>query len=264
MCGVIGVHLSNPDKYDLELAKALFVQSMIRGKHATGVTYLVGSDLVTIKEPIPADEFVEKYDVREFINPATGDLTFIGHIRYSTSDLRYNQPFQGKGIANTWAKGIAIAHNGVISQDPDIWEYETETSNDSELILRCIEAGDCPIEVYRHRSMACVALEDGVLHGWRNHERPLWMALRRNGLIFASTRDIIRRCGIVDHISQCEPLVRYQYNVGEKSVNKNFGHVWALPGLWTDHMVQMTYPEIEDLQPDISMLPTHASTWGLR
>lgn len=244
MCGVIGVHLSNPDKYDLELAKALFVQSMIRGKHATGVTYLVGSDLVTIKEPIPADEFVEKYDVREFVNPETGDLTFIGHIRYSTSDLRYNQPFQGEGIS--------IAHNGVISQDPDIWEYETETLNDSELILRCIEAGDSPLYVYKHRSMACVALEAGVLYGWRNHERPLWMALRRNGLIFASTRDIIRRCGIVDHICQCEPLVRYVVIPEE-------GGTFDL-----SEDRQFFDPNLGDLQPDVSMLPHHACTWGLR
>lgn len=245
MCGVIGVHLSNPDKYDLELAKALFVQSMIRGKHATGVTYLVGSDLVTVKEPIPADEFVEKYDVREFVNPATGDLTFIGHIRYSTSDLRYNQPFQGESFS--------IAHNGVISQDPDIWEYETETLNDSELILRCIEAGDSPLEVYKHRSMACVVLEPGLLYGWRNHERPLWMALRRNGLIFASTRDIIRRCGIEEHISQCEPLVRYA--VCPLTTKGTFG--------LTEHR-QFFDPDLVDLQPDISMLPEPAAIWGLR
>lgn len=223
MCGVIGVHLSNPDKYDLELVKALFVQSMIRGKHATGVTFLVGSDLFTIKEPIPADKFVEKYPAREFVNPKTGDLTFIGHIRYSTSDLRYNQPFQGRDIA--------IAHNGVISQDPDLWEYETETLNDSELILRCIEAGDTPLEVYKHRSMACVALEDHTIHGWRNHERPLWMARRENGLIFASTEDILRRSGIETDIEKCTPLVKYSYSGG---------------GLYEDH--RFFDPDLEDLQ----------------
>jgi len=204
MCGVIGVHLPEVFPAHLEMVKNLFLQSMIRGKHATGVTYLSCGELHTIKEGIPANEFMEKYDVREFVDPATQKMTLIGHIRYSTSDLRHNQPFQGREMA--------IAHNGVISQDPDVWEYKTETQNDSELILRCIEAGDTPLEVYRERSMAVTAIDvDGNLIGWRNHERPLWMTTASGGLIFASTSDIIERSGIGGAV-KCEPMVRYVYN----------------------------------------------------
>jgi glutamine phosphoribosylpyrophosphate amidotransferase len=224
MCGVIGVHLDDVYKEDLELVKSLFLQSMIRGKHATGVTYLSCGKLHTFKEPISADKFIEKYDPREFVDPATMNMTFIGHTRYSTSDLRYNQPFQGKETA--------IAHNGVISQDPDVWEYKTETLNDSELILRCIEAGDTPLEVYKNRSMAVVVIDGEELCAFRNHERPLWMAKRKHGVIFASTRDIMRRAGIRDNITRCEPMVKYSYS-------KNFGF-----------HVDRTYfdPELEDLQ----------------
>lgn len=205
MCGVIGVYLTDIVNEDLELVENLFRESMIRGKHATGVTYLKGNQLHTIKEPVPVTEFLDNHKVSDWVD---GDeLKLIGHIRYSTSDLRYNQPFQGKDIS--------IAHNGVISQDPDIWEYETETLNDSELILRCIEAGDSPLEVYKHRSMACVAIEDSTLHGWRNHERPLWMAKRENGLIFASTNNILTRSGILLGVKKCEPLVRYSCSGGD-------------------------------------------------
>lgn len=222
MCGVIGVYLEEVSQEDLELVENLFRQSMIRGKHATGVSYFHNNKITTIKKPIPVTEFLKQHRVDEWLD--FGDLRLIGHIRYSTSDLRYNQPFQGRDIA--------IAHNGVISQDPDLWEYETETLNDSELILRCIEAGDTPLEVYKHRSMACVALEDHTIHGWRNHERPLWMAHRDNGIIFASTEDILKRSGIDSGIEKCTPLVKYSYS--------GYG------GLYEDH--RFFDPDLEDLQ----------------
>ena len=40
MCGVIGVALNNVTEEDIKLVKNLFLESMIRGKHATGITYL--------------------------------------------------------------------------------------------------------------------------------------------------------------------------------------------------------------------------------
>lgn len=204
MCGVIGVYLSDVSDNDIEVVDNIFRQTMIRGKHATGVTVLRDGELQTIKEPIPANEFLEKYPIQSFVH--MGSLKLIGHIRYSTSDLRYNQPFQGRDIS--------IAHNGVISQDPSKWEYETETLNDSELILRCIESGDSPLEIYRNRSMACVSIQDDVLYGWRNHERPLWYAKRQNGLLFCSTKDILNRSGVESDIDKCLPLVLYSFSGG--------------------------------------------------
>jgi len=204
MCGVIGIYLTNVTNSDIQLVENLFKQSMIRGKHATGLTYVKeNGKLSTIKEPIPSIEFLKKYSIKDFVSNKC--LKLIGHIRYSTSDLRYNQPFQGKNVS--------IAHNGVISQDPNKWEYETETLNDSELILRCIESGDSPLEVYANRSMSVVVLEEDTLYGFRNQERPLWMSYRDNGLIFASTEDILKRSGVEDiSIQKCNPMVLYSYN----------------------------------------------------
>jgi len=203
MCGVIGVYLTDVTKEDIALVERIFRETMIRGKHATGVTYSTADGLKTIKEPIPVTEFLEKYSIEDFVFDDT--LKLIGHIRYSTSDLRYNQPFQGDGIS--------IAHNGVISQDPDIWEYKTRTLNDSELILRCIEAGDHPLEVYKDRSMSVVSIEEDRLHAFRNHERPLWRAERWNGCIFASTQDILARAGVAFGVSKCDPMIHYKYDV---------------------------------------------------
>lgn len=208
MCGVIGVYLTDVVEEDINLVDRIFRQTMIRGKHATGVTYVSQDGLKTIKEPVPVTEFLKNHSIKDFVfNDA---LKLIGHIRYSTSDLRYNQPFQGDGVS--------IAHNGVISQDPDVWEYKTETLNDSELILRCIEAGDHPLESYKDRSMAVVAIEEDRLHAYRNHERPLWRAERWNGYIFASTRDIFTRSGVTFGVSKCDPMIHYKYDMNSSLI----------------------------------------------
>ena len=202
MCGVIGVHLRDVSHDDLDLVGALFRESMIRGKHATGATYLKEEHLITIKESIPADQFMDKWDIADWCDGTT--LRMIGHIRYSTSDLRFNQPFQNEYVA--------IAHNGVISQDPDVWEFETEKENDSELILKAIENKENPLQFYGNRSMAVTQITHlGSVTGYRNHERPLWYAERDNGIFFASTEDILDRAGILGAV-KCEPFVKYIYD----------------------------------------------------
>ena len=229
MCGVIGAQLHAVEEKDIELVRELFKQSMIRGKHATGVTYFNGETLVTIKEPIPADEFIAKHDPADWVyshdmggKPA---MTFIGHIRYSTSDLRYNQPFQGMRMDPQFgAMQLAIAHNGVLSQEStSTWEYDTQTANDSEMILRCLESGEHPLEKFADRSMAVTYIATltraetnapfAMIHGFRNHERPLWSACD-GGLIFASTSDILNRSGLdveYNAITKCDPFVEYTW-----------------------------------------------------
>jgi glutamine phosphoribosylpyrophosphate amidotransferase len=224
MCAVIGVCLKEVGRRDLEMVRSLFLQSMIRGKHATGLTFSKGGKLHTIKKPISAKEFVDRYNFEDFVDD--GSLLLIGHARYSTSDLRHNQPFQNSDIA--------IAHNGVISQDPDLWEYETETANDSELILRCLEHKHHPLDVYKNRSMAVVVLREGGISAFRNHERPLWLANRKNGVLFCSTKNILQRSGITERVSQCEPLVEYSFGSDQTGLSVDRSHF---------------DPNIQDLQP---------------
>lgn len=211
MCGVIGVSLKKVTDADLKIVRNVFRESMIRGKHATGLTYLKEGKLTTIKEPIPATEFLETVNFEDFIDK--GNLRMIGHIRYSTSDLKYNQPFQNDIVS--------IAHNGVISQDPDNWEFETETGNDSELILRAFEHNKHPLEIYADRSMAVVRITQNALVGFRNHERPLWYSEVENGIVFASTSDILHRAGL--HMSmRCEPFVEYVHAGFQVKQQKHF------------------------------------------
>lgn len=195
MCGVLGIAIKNFNSEDGELVRRLFIQSMIRGKHATGVSYVKDNKVITIKEPVSADKFIASQDINSWVNE-DGNLYCIGHIRYSTSDLRYNQPFA--------TDQVGIVHNGVISQQPpETWEqlygYKTETANDSELILRAIEVDHNPLEVFYPASMAvCVIYSDKSLSAFRNHERPLYYYSDERSTIFASTKDILFRSGIKD------------------------------------------------------------------
>jgi glutamine phosphoribosylpyrophosphate amidotransferase len=194
MCAIIGAFIQNPSLEDFESLKRVFLESRIRGMHATGISFLPSwSDkVITIKDAIPADEFVSIHmhndNMKEMIN-ADGNLYLIGHCRYSTSDLLYNQP-----IAND---EHSIVHNGVITQElPENWDkifqYKCETKNDSELVLHSAS----PLEEFPDASMAvCELTNDKKILFYRNGKRPLWLSQIENGYIITSTADIPRRAG---------------------------------------------------------------------
>ena len=190
MCAVIGAILKNPSLADLESVKKVFLESKIRGMHATGMSIIFNNKVLTFKEPVPADRFVHLDDLKEMIND-DGNLYLIGHCRYSTSDLLYNQP-----IAN---ESHSIVHNGVITQElPENWSkifhYTCETKNDSELVLY----SDNALGEYPDASMAvCELSVEKKLTAYRNGKRPLYMTNLENGILFTSTADIPKRAEIV-------------------------------------------------------------------
>ena len=192
MCAVIGYRSNSCTTKDLETIRRLFVESRIRGKHATGVSYLKDGKIFTIKESIPADRFIKKHDPKDWVD--NGSITFIGHCRYSTSDLMYNQP-----IADS---ELSLVHNGVISQElPHNWSFiygiECETRNDSELLFRTIKNGEPPSR-WVGTSISCIWLtaENGIQY-YRNGKRPLWKYEELDKLILTSTKDIAYRAGII-------------------------------------------------------------------
>lgn len=195
MCSVIGAVIKSPTKDDLETLRRVFHESKIRGLHATGISFLPSwSDkIVTIKEGVPADEFVGRHlhddNLSQLINK-DGNLYLIGHCRYSTSDLEYNQPLA------TDTK--SIAHNGVITQEsPDRWAelygHDCITKNDSELVLHSND----PLREFSHMSMGvCELSVDKYVRFYRNGKRPIYFTLIDNGCIITSTKDIARRAGL--------------------------------------------------------------------
>ncbi len=195
MCAVIGAILQSPSKEDFATLRNVFVESKIRGMHATGISFLPkwSSGIETIKEPIPADQFVEKHLHDDNLGDMVaddGNLYLIGHCRYSTSDLEYNQPM--------FCSGKSIVHNGVITQElPDNWKdlygYDCITKNDSELVLHSKD----PLREFSNMSMGVVELyKNRKLRFYRNGKRPLYLTNVPNGCIITSTADIAKRAGI--------------------------------------------------------------------
>jgi glutamine phosphoribosylpyrophosphate amidotransferase len=196
MCAVIGVVLKSPTKEDFQMIKRVFLESKVRGMHATGMSYLPkwNKEIVTIKESRPANEFVDIHlhddNLKDMVN-SDGILYLIGHCRYSTSDLEYNQP-----IANNTK---SIVHNGVITQElPEFWKqiygYDCMTKNDSELILHSSD----PLTEFSHMSMGAIELtSDRKVKAYRNGKRPLYLTSLVNGCIITSTSNIIDRARVV-------------------------------------------------------------------
>lgn len=197
MCGVLGITIKDFKNEDCGLIRSLFRQSMIRGKHATGISFVKENSINTFKEPIPADRFIEKYDIESLVNE-DGNLYCVGHIRYSTSDLRYNQPFAN----DAWG----VVHNGVISQEsPDTWyqtyNIQTETANDSELVLHALNNKKNPLTYFSPASMAvCAINKNKRLIAFRNESRPLYYYQDDRMVIFTSTKNIAERSGLNNSI----------------------------------------------------------------
>jgi glutamine phosphoribosylpyrophosphate amidotransferase len=204
MCGVIGAHLESPTEEQIQTLKRLFVESGIRGLHATGYSMIRNGKVFTQKAPLPAHEFVQSY----FAEVQAGDhtLQLIGHARYSTSDLRYNQPLHV-------FDDLSVAHNGVIDQrSPAHWQeygYELNTSNDSELVYQSRHAGNEPLIEFPEASMAVCELSSKTgLRWWRNGKRPLYYTKVANGYFICSTADIACRAGL-KKAKRCKPGVVY-------------------------------------------------------
>ena len=191
MCSVIGAIIKEPRAEDLLMLQRVFLESKIRGMHATGISYVKNGQIVTDKRPVPADEF--PFNFPSYLNE-DGNLYLVGHCRYSTSDLEYNQP-----IAN---ENLSVVHNGVITQElPEKWKelygYDCETKNDTELILHTAEDCISPLLRWKDSSLAVIELHvDKVIRFYRNGKRPLYLTSISNGCIITSTSDVPKRAEV--------------------------------------------------------------------
>jgi glutamine phosphoribosylpyrophosphate amidotransferase len=202
MCGLVALVNKENGKFPVDLFRSLLVQARIRGQHATGVAYITDS-LKSVNESVPAVMFdipKDMYDAK----------VAIGHTRYSTSSLDWNQPVtNGHG---------ALIHNGVVTQSlPKYWFGEfgvrCKTENDSEILMHMIQIGHHPLTL-KNTSQACVYVSPDydVLRFWRNEERPLYYMENDEFFVVASTKDIMTRAGWVDGTPiECKPGVEYRY-----------------------------------------------------
>lgn len=203
MCAIVGCYLESPTSNQIETLKRLFVESQIRGKHATGYTLVRNNKLFSQVAPLPAESFIQSHFAE--VQPGDYTLQLIGHCRYSTSDLRFNQPLH-------IFDDLALAHNGVVDQRPSAYwvehGYELATSNDSELLYQARHAGNEPLKEFPEASMAVAELGLRGLRWYRNGKRPLYQVKVTNGYFIMSTDDIAMRAGLTN-AKRCKPGVVY-------------------------------------------------------
>lgn len=216
MCGIVAVDIKDIASDQIESIKKVMIETEIRGKHASGISWFSEGKVHTIKASKPISELLEEFDIYRCVDENNGHLTMIAHIRYSTSDLNNNQPIvepymtdAGLKFNNTGGVGkFSIVHNGIITQsDPSTWEDlfglgQTYSNNDSELVFNALNSGLHPLKEFTESSMAVASINHlGHVHAFRNGGRPMWLTKTYNGMIATSTSDIITRSGLeyVDH-----------------------------------------------------------------
>jgi len=219
MCAIIGAYIENPSSLDLVMLADAFRESSIRGLHATGVSWVRGGQIHTHIESVSASKLLDHFTLSSCVNE-DGNLYLIGHCRYSTSDLNYNQPL--------WNENISIVHNGVITQEmPENWEriygYKCKTRNDSELIVHTLQAGKSPLIEFSNASMAVVELyKEKRLRFYRNGKRPIYFTSLRNGGIITSTKDIAIRADLHDPV---EIGMNQYVTIAPKTFVKEYVHI---------------------------------------
>jgi len=220
MCGVIGFSVDNVTKKDIDLLKRLFKESMIRGKHATGMAYYDGEKIIIEKYPVAAKTFIDVIDEKIIFN---NKIRLIGHVRYSTSDLEYNQPIGDNEFA--------IVHNGIISQEPfEKWKdlypefSNCKTKNDSELLfnyLKKYRSPDMIPEWFPGASYSVCSLDkNGNILNFRNGLRPQWIYQDERMKIIASTLNILIRSGL-DNPDKIQKVLSIDEDLIKHKMGKN-------------------------------------------
>ena len=218
MCAVIGALVKKAKPEDFKRIKHMFLESSIRGLHATGISWVKDRKIHTIKHPLPADEFFEKVSLEDKVD-SDGSLYLIGHCRYSTSDLDWNQP-----IAD---ENFSVVHNGVITQEPpEKWEshygIKCEGKNDTELLFHSRKNGQLtnnPFEVWADSSFAVIEMFTDY-HKWinfyRNGKRPLYFTYDEDDWFIYSTKDIGKKVFKTESF-ETKPGYVYAYHGAQSS-----------------------------------------------
>lgn len=147
MCGIIGFHLSHPEKYShhKEVFEILLKSAQSRGKEASGIavsdedgrSFLIKSDLDSrklIKTP-EYEHFTKKIENLHV-------STIIGHSRLATHGSQllheHNQPV----VSND--KTLLMVHNGIITNQKEIWRKINNNLSQPELDSQIL------LEYFRH------------------------------------------------------------------------------------------------------------------
>lgn len=189
MCGILAFAGDNTPK-NLKLIHDLMLQLSLRGTHATGFAIQTKGPLDILQAPVGAEAFLAQFPMDFLLPNHKQPIRLIGHTRYSTSDLEWNQPLE--------RDGTALVMNGVISQEfPHDWPmaevFDYQTGNDAEVALMYALNGQ---RGHMPGSFAIAELNEADILVYRNTDRPLWWGRGEDYSVVASTQDALKRCRV--------------------------------------------------------------------
>lgn len=247
MCGILGFTGDNSPK-NRQLIRSIMLQLSLRGTHATGMAYQTSDSIDVIEASIPATEFLDTFPM-EFMLPLQHKLIrLVGHTRYSTSDLQWNQPIE--------RERTAVVMNGVISQEPPAkWPYaelfDYRTGNDAEVALMYALNG---MRGQMPGSFAICELDEAGLLCYRNTDRPLWWGRGEDFAVVCSTRDALTRCRVKDP-KQLPP--GKVYDLFPNGIVPRIGEMDYRPEVIRLGDVQLSDEELLGPDPDELDFPLH-------
>ena len=157
MCGIFGMIIKGKDLFTYnefnKLSNNLFKYSSTRGKEAAGFALRTQNTIDILKDSGSPQDFIKKEKYKkilkkgfnEFNNNSikTGELinfpiTLIGHSRLVTNGIQ-SQSYNNQPVI---VKDLIGVHNGIITNDQELWrnhnEIKREYEVDSEIILKLL------------------------------------------------------------------------------------------------------------------------------
>lgn len=198
MCGIAGYYAFGKKLPSRETINKLFIGIGSRGKDASGFAWIKEEKLMVCKLPIPVSEMMKTDEWKNFPIPRYAIFHARASTQGKTENNKNNHPIYNK-------MGLAIIHNGVISNDVYLFRKhgikERDAEVDSEIVLALMEKGggwDGGMNLMSELwgSFACASIDarrSGEMLLWR-HSSPLSCAYdqKKDILYFASTEDILR------------------------------------------------------------------------
>ena len=212
MCGIFG-YISKEKNPERDVAdkilRSLYLLSETRGKEASGLYLVNDIEIQLVKDAIPASQLIKRQDYKRLTTAlfqSSAPICAIGHSRLVTNGQSHNN----ENNQPIFASGMVAVHNGIITNDQDIWgrnsEIERKYEIDTEVFLRLFR-----------KNLKSLPLLNALKHTYKNIEGvaniatifedlnsfllatnngSLYILVSNSGssIIFASERYIVDQC----------------------------------------------------------------------
>ena len=151
MCGILGIMSEKKVLANVDLKRMidkLMILSSSRGKEASGIVSLVGSNLRIYKEAVASSELIKTASYDKFFNKLSSEvnkcsnndfISVLGHSRLATHGHQLNFQSNQPVLENN----ILAIHNGIIVNAEVLWKQKlkrkTQLDVDSQIIVSLVD-----------------------------------------------------------------------------------------------------------------------------